>query len=237
MPLQWTTTSQHALRHGIKAAVHGLSGSGKTRLIATAPRPVIASAESGTLSIAGASIPMCGINNLADLCEFYSWCQTSAEARNFDTVALDSVTEIAERLLAAEKLVNKDPRKAYGEMMEQIFIQLRNFRDLPSKHVYFTVKSGLLEMPDGTHMMFPIMPGKKTAEQLPYYFDEFFYLGVAEFEQPATAGVPAKKVKYRYLQTQRTPLIEAKDRSGALDEIEQPDLANIFAKIMKHHAS
>lgn len=231
--LNWTTTGAHALSHGIKVAVHGLSGSGKTRLIKTLPRPIIASAESGTLSIADAHIPLAEITTLGQLQEFYAWAATSVESRNFDSLALDSITEIAERILGIEKGATKDPRKAYGEMMDKVAANLRLFRDLPGKHIYFSVKSGLLEMPDGTHMYFPSMPGKKTAQELPYYFDEFFYLGVGEYNLPAAAGQTIQKGYYRYLQTQRTTLVEAKDRSGALAEIEEPDLGKIFAKIQK----
>src|SRR5436190_24241226 len=95
--LNWTTTAAHALAHGIKAAVHGGSGVGKTMLIKTLPRPIIASAESGTLSIAGANIPLAPITSLTELQEFYTWASQSVEARGFDSLALDSITEIAER--------------------------------------------------------------------------------------------------------------------------------------------
>lgn len=229
--LNWTTTDRHALAHGIKVAVHGMSGAGKTRLIETLPTPAIGSAESGTLSIAGARLPLCEIGTLQQLQEFYDWSWRAPEARNFQSISLDSVTEIAERILGVEKLKAKDPRKAYGEMMDQIFAMLRLFRDLPGKHVYFSVKSSLTEQPDGSHMWAPMMPGNKTGQQLPYYFDEFFYLGVGEYDAPPVAGQPPHKMRYRYLQTQRTPLIEAKDRSGALADIEEPNLTKIFAKI------
>lgn len=230
--LNWTTTEQHALSHGIKVAVHGLAGVGKTRLIPTLPRPVMGSAESGTLSIATTKIPLCEITTLEQLQEFYRWAWQSAESRHFDSIALDSVTEIAERILGIEKGKAKDPRKAYGEMMDQVATILRLFRDLPGKHVYFSVKTALTEQPDGTHMYAPMMPGNKTAQALPYYFDELFYLGVAEYDAPPKPGqAVGQKIQYSYLQTKRTPLIEAKDRSGSLAEIEEPNLSKIFAKI------
>lgn len=235
MPLNWTTTAQQAVNHGVKVCVYGLSGAGKTRLIKTAPRPIIASAEAGTLSIAKAAIPMCEITSLAQLIEFYNFVTQSQEMQNFDTVCLDSITEIAERSLSEEKRSTKDPRKAYGEMMDKIAVQLRLFRDLPGKNVYFSAKAALQEQPDGTHMYVPSMPGKKTGEGLPYFFDEFFYLGVAEHDVPGANGAVVRS-KYRYLLTQRNLQFEAKDRSGALDEIERPDLNYIFTKIRNAYA-
>ena len=234
MALNWTTTDKVALNNGYKVCVHGASGAGKTRLCETLPNPVIGSAESGTLSIAGAKIPMVEIPDLPTLFEFYNWCRNDAFKVGFRSVALDSITEIAERILGVEKLATKDPRKAYGEMMDKIATQLRAFRDLPQLNVYFSAKSGLKEMPDGTHMHFPIMPGNKTAEGLPYYFDEFFYLGVGEYDQAVPGSSATKRVQYRYLMTQRTTQVEAKDRSGALEPMEQPHLGNIFAKIQAH---
>jgi AAA domain len=232
--LNFTTTDKHALHHGVKVCVHGPAGAGKTRLIETCPSPIIGSAESGTLSIAAARIPMCEITSIEDLIDFRRWATGSNESRHFQTISLDSITEIAERLLSAEKKVSKDPRKAYGEMMDKVAVELRLFRDLPGKHVYFSCKSGLREMPDGTHMHFPIMPGNKTAEALPFYFDEFFFLGVSSYADP---GPPAKQVTFRFLQTQRTATIEAKDRSGVLSEVEEPHLGKIFEKIRMAYAT
>jgi hypothetical protein len=233
MPLNWTTTGKQSLAHGIKCLVHGLAGTGKTRLIPTLPQPVaIGSAESGTLSIAGNNLPMTEIKSLADLQDFYFWAASSAESRPFISLALDSVSEIAERILGIEKAGTKDPRKAYGEMQDKVAANLRLFRDLPGKHVYFSSKTQLREMPDGTHMYHPLMPGKLMSEQLPFFFDEVFYLGVSEYEKPpARPGDAPTKVSYSFLQTKRTSIIEAKDRSGALAEVEEPDLSKIFAKI------
>lgn len=230
MSLQWSTTSQHALDHGIKVCVHGRSGAGKTRLIATAPRPIIASAEAGTLSIASANIPMAVINSLKDLQEFYDWLRGSHNAKDFDTVCLDSITEIGEKLLTEEKSGTKDPRKAYGEMQDKITVVIRQFRDLSGKNVYFSAKTELREQPDGTKLYGPSMPGSKTSQGLPYFFDEFFALCVGEYDAPQPDGT-TKKEQYRYLHTNQDSQYEAKDRSGALDLVEKADLNHIFTKI------
>ena len=51
MALKFTTTNQAAQLHGVKALVYGPSGAGKTTLCATAPAPIIISAEAGLLSL------------------------------------------------------------------------------------------------------------------------------------------------------------------------------------------
>lgn len=225
MPITWTTTGQRALDQGIKVLVHGVSGAGKTTLIKTCPRPIIASAESGTLSIADANIPMTEITSYEDLMDFYNFL-ISPNAKDFDTGVLDSVSEIAERILTKEKQKAKDPRQAYGEMQDKVVTLLRMFRDIPHKNIYFTCKTAMQPTPEGSVKWCPLMPGKALTGGVAYYFDEFFYLGIGE-----SVDAQGKKLRFRYLQTQPTVQYEAKDRSGALDEIEEPDLTKIFNKI------
>ena len=68
-----------------------------------------------------------------------------------------------------------------------------------------------------------MMPGQKLGQQIPYFFDEVFQLFV--YQDPNT------KQEIRALRTKKDAQFEAKDRSGALDEWEQPDLTAIFKKI------
>lgn len=227
--MQFFTTNQHALAAGIKVGVHGRSGVGKTFLIKTAPAPFILSAERGTLSLADQVIPGAVINTLADLQEAYNWVVGSHEAKQFQTIAIDSWTEIAGKILNYEKSKSKDGRQAYGETQDAMEVQIRLWRDLPiGKHVYITFQTELKEQPDGRTLWSASMPGKKLGPGAPYFFDEFLYLGQAETPNPKE---PAKPIKYRYLQTSLDNMVEAKDRSGALDLMEPPDLNHIFNKI------
>lgn len=231
MALVWSTTSHHALHHGIKICVYGDAGAGKTKLIETAPRPIIATAEGGTLSIAAASIRMANIATLKDFQDFYAWCVQSAEAKGYDTVCVDSISEIAQRILGVEKAGLKDGRKAYGEMQDQINMMIRYYVDMPGKHLYMTCKAAMIETPEGGKMWGPMLPGKQLAKDIPFLFDEFFHLDVGEVisTQP---NVP--NTKYRFLRTARDTMYQAKDRSGALAAVEKPDLTYIFDKIRRH---
>jgi hypothetical protein len=137
---------------------------------------------------------------------------------------LDSITEIAEQVLSNAKLQVKDPRQAYGELIEKMNMLVRSFRDLPGKNVVMLAKqeSHLDEVSKMT-MFGPAMPGSKVSQQLPYLFDEVFRLGV---------GKTPDGTEYRFLQTQPDLQYEAKDRSGVLDAIEPPNLSHIFNKIL-----
>lgn len=115
--------------NGIKVLVYGHAGSGKTTLIKTLPHPIILSAEAGLLSISDADIPFIEIKSIDELREAYEYIANSGG--EYQSVALDSVSEIAEVVLNAEKKNTKDPRQAYGALQEQMTDIIRAFRDLP----------------------------------------------------------------------------------------------------------
>mgnify|MGYP000196209797 CR=1 FL=1 len=224
MALTFTTTDQAAQLHGVKALVYGPSGSGKTALCATAPSPIILSAEAGLLSLRKFQIPVIEIKTVEDLTEAHRWCQQSAEARQFATVCIDSISEIGEVVLANAKLQVKDPRQAYGELIEKMTRTIRAFRDLRGKHVYMAAKmEPVKDETTGIVRYMASMPGSKLGPQLPYLFDEVFRLGINKTPQGE---------QYRFLQTQPDLQYDAKDRSGALDTIEPPDLNHVITKIL-----
>lgn len=239
MALRFTTVGEASRIQGVKVLVYGQAGTGKTVLSATAPAPIILSAESGLLSLRKKNLerlygadnaaicydaPVIPITTVDDLTDAYNWCANSAEAQQFATVCLDSLSEIGETVLNNAKRQVKDPRQAYGELIEKMETVIRLFRDLPGKHVYMAAKMETIkdEM-SGVVKYGPGMPGSKLGTKLPYYFDEVLRLGVNKSPQGES---------YRFLQTQPEIQYEAKDRSGALDPMEAPFLGNIFAKIL-----
>lgn len=207
---------------GVKMLAYGAAGAGKTSLIPTLPSPIVLSAEGGLLSIAGAAVPYIEINDMESLREAWRWLAESAEAREFESVALDSISEIAEVVLNAEKKATKDPRQAYGAMQEQMADIIRAFRDLPGRHVLMTAKLDKQQDEMGRVLYSPSMPGNKTGQQLPYFFDEVLALRV---ERDAD-GNPQ-----RALMCDGDGVWLAKDRSGRLEAWEAPDLGAIIAKI------
>lgn len=208
--------------HGVKMLVYGHAGAGKTSLIRTLPNPVILSAEAGLLSIADAELPFIEIKTIDDLHEAYKWASQSKESEQFESVALDSISEIAEVVLNAEKKLTKDPRQAYGALQEQMTDIIRSFRDLSGKNVYFTAKCEKSQDESGRMLYSPSMPGAKLGQQLPYFFDEVLALRVEKDSE----GTPQ-----RALMCESDGLWQAKDRSGKLGQWEAPDLGAIIRKI------
>lgn len=224
MPITIISTASISNDHGVKICVYGRAGVGKTRLCATAPAPIILSAESGLLSLRQYNLPAIVIKTYSDLQEAYSWSMGSNEAKQFHTICLDSVTEIAETILGEEKTRVKDPRKAYGATQDQVLALLRHFRDMPFKHVYFVAKQWKVkDEANGFILNSAAMPGQQLPQHIPYFFDELFQL---------TVGRDNTGQEFRALRTRPDNQNDAKDRSGVLNEWEPADLGYIFNKIM-----
>lgn len=224
IPAGFQTTDQMAAMHGVKCLTYGLAGVGKTFLVSTAPAPLILSAESGLLTLKDFQIPVWPISTLADLDNAYQWISRSAEARNFATICLDSLSEIAEKVLATELGKVKDPRQAYGELISKMRDYVIKFRDLSGFHVYMTAKEGWeKDEASGVLMRMPSAPGRKLGPMLPYFFDLVFHLDM---------GKTPEGVSYRFLRTQPEFNIMAKSRGGKLESVEYPDLNAIFNKLL-----
>jgi len=222
MAIKLTTTSQSS--RFVKALGYGDAGVGKTVLCSTAPNPIIISAESGLLSLAHLDIPVIEVKTLEDVNDAYRFCTESEDAKHFETVCLDSITEIAEVMLNKYKKEDKDPRKSYGLLAENMSELVRAFRDLENRHVYFSAKMTRIEDEHtGISTFRPMMPGKTLVNGLPFFFDEVLALHIGKEED----GTP-----FRYIQTEPDMQYIAKDRSGNLDTIERPDLTHLFDKVL-----
>lgn len=208
----------------VKVLIPGESGAGKTRACAQLDDVVILSAEDGLLSIRDQDVPFIAINGVADLYEAYTWLTTSAEAKQFHAVAIDSISEIAEVVLAEERRSPKgakDPRAAYGEMQDKMAGVIRAFRDLPTHHVVMTAKIEKATTEMGEVRYVASMPGKKLTADLPYFFDEVL---------PVRVHRTGENVD-RVFQCSDDGVWHAKDRSGKLDAWEPYDLAALIRKI------
>lgn len=212
---------------GVKICVYGFAGAGKTRLLATLPgKGLVASAEAGLLSIssveAAGQVDVAEVTSLDDLRDVYRLL--SQPAHGYAWAALDSISEIAEVVLASEKKKTKDPRQAYGALIDEMGSIMRGFRDLPGIDLYFSAKAERVKDDESGRVQVQLMlPGAKLAQSIPYLFDEVFHLVV--LEDKSTGEVT------RWLQTRRDARSDCKDRSGKLEPFEPADLGAVIAKI------
>ena len=206
----------------INLLVYGDAGTGKTSLIKTLPKPIILSAEGGLLSIRSANLPFVEINSTADLIEAYRFLLSPASA-DYESVAIDSITEVAEMILQEELAKNKDARQAYASAKTRTTDMIKEFCKL-NKNVYFSAQMSRDEDEDGRKLYSPALAGKKLSQSLPYFdFHGVFALRIEKDKE----GKPA-----RALLCQPDGRWTAKQRLGNLAKFEQPNLLKLIKKML-----
>lgn len=225
--MTYTTTDAAWHASGINCLVYGRAGMGKTTLTATAPKPFLISAEAGLMALRHVSLPVREVKSLSHIYEVFNDIQAGrGPAAEAETVCLDSLSEIAELILADAKASSKDPRQAYGKLGDDAIALIKAFRDLPSKNCVIVAKETTFKQAvTGFERTGPKAPGNIVPDEMPYLFDQVMQMSISTDKHPDT-GQP-----YRYLQCQPTYQIEAKDRSGVLADREWPDLTALFHKI------
>jgi len=217
------STKEAAIDSHINAIIYGQSGIGKTVLCGTAPNPLILSAEDGLLSLAGQDIDFVKISKFQDLIDVYNEVSKSDE-HSYETICIDSLSEVCETILAERKKEERDPRQAYGKMAEEIIAAVRKFKKLPY-HIFFIAKQGRIEdQMTGKQSYGPSFPGQVLPANMPYQVDLLVAMRIGKHEGK----------EYRYLQTAPDIQYEAKDRSGILAPKEPPDLSVLISKIRDH---
>jgi phage nucleotide-binding protein len=209
---------------GAKILIYGAAGAGKTTLCATAPgKKLMIDMESGLLSVRDdKNIDVIQVKKAEDVMEI---CQALQSGElQYDTVCLDSISEMSEILLNYEKAKHKDPRMAYGNVQESVTNVMRAYRDL-HMHVVFVSKMEKQNV-DNVMQYEPKMVGTKLGQSITYFFDEVLALRVIE-EQNDDGDI----VKNRWLQTDVGQGFTAKDRSGKLEPFEEPCLNSIIGKL------
>ena len=208
----------------VKMLIYGDAGKGKTTFLGTGDndKTVIISAESGLLCLGDKDIDVIEIKSFQEMREALRYIYRKENADKYNTIAVDSLSEIAE-ILVKELQANpeyKDPKnifKLWAEYNDTMITMIKAIRDL-DKNVVFTAL--VEETSDGGMITKkPYIPGSKAQLKLPSLFDEVFFIET----DPAT--------ETPYLQTRSSNLAKAKDRSGKLEPTEKPDLSIIIAKI------
>lgn len=223
-----------ANKFGVKMMLSGGPGAGKTPLVNTAPRPILLVTEPGMLSMRGSKVPAFEAFTRGAIKDFFDWFTNSNDRRNYDTLAIDSLTNIAEIILADENIKQAHGLKAYGNMAEAVMEYCNILNYMEAKHIVLICKQGLVEngrtsmLQDGKIVTEPVMqkkpifPGKDLNTRIPHMFDEILYMGIA--------NIQGKQVTA--LRTREIPEVFARDRSGMLAELEFPNLADVFRKCM-----
>lgn len=213
----------------LNVLVYGPPGSGKTMFCGTSAKkfkPLILSAESGLLSLnAIGKFDFVQIDKFADLVEAKEFLLFGKH--NYDTVIMDSVTEIQQvcmRDILKENNRSQSQQSDWGTLNTRMTWMIREFRDSKLNFVA-TALLNVVQDSEQKERFGPSLQGA-LASQIAAYFDEVFFLFTKEDKDK-----DGNTVVKRALQTQGTLKYTAKDRSGKLAMLVKPDFCELYETI------
>lgn len=206
-----------AIKFGCKAIIFGPPGSAKTPIINTCPRPVLLAVEPGLLSMRNSNVPTWMAPNKARIDEFMKWFEHSSEAKNFDTLAIDSTSQMCN--IALDESKAKHGLAQYGEMADYVWPYMQRLYFMQQKHMYLIAKEELTV--DGKRR--PSFPGQQLPRDIPHLYDCILRL----------AKVPIPNVGEQLaFQCNGTIDIVSRNRTGTLNDYEPPNFADLVKKVM-----
>lgn len=172
--------------------IYGASGAGKTKLLATAPKPYICDSNNGLLTIADypglEHVRGDVVTKMSDLDEVYSnLTGTGSEdwSKLFRSVGFDHFDDIQGIILdgLADKAALKDDRREvdkvelaeYGVMGNKLRRYLRKFKKVPKHKILICAET--TDFNSG-HLTPSLVGALKT--QLPYFCDHIAYLRIGK---------------------------------------------------------
>lgn len=219
----------HALMFGVKALIYGAAGTGKTPLLNTAPRPILLATEPGLLSMRGSTIPTYEAYTPQRIDDFFKWFFLSAETKNFDTLGIDSASQIADIYLNAalsgksSSGNKKHGLAAYGEMADSTMEHLRTLFYAKEKHTYVICKEEIADV-DYQSLRRPYFPGKVLPIQVPHLYD--FIIRLTKTNVPNMVG---EQLTFQCMGNMN---VLARNRTGNLNEFEEPHFGRLVLKAM-----
>lgn len=207
----------------INALIYGESGAGKTRLALTCDRPLIISAEGGLMSLQGADIPYIEVTDIKTAREAVKYA--TQHAAEYGTIIFDSLSEIAEIVLADLMQKTPDPRKVYPEMESAVTRLIRQLRELPCSVIWIAKQTTVTD-DAGRKSYAPLVPGQKFSDKLPYLLDLVGRLVVDTVQKED--GTVSHRRTLRFVPD---GTFTAKDRSGKLPELCPANIQKIVERI------
>jgi len=233
MPLN-IRKAKTALKEGVghaKILIWGNSGSGKSWLSATAPKPLICLTEkNGMVSIANSNqnADFVFIENVAELRELIAMAK-SGELKKYQTLCFDSLTELQKMI--RDGILNgrsSDQMKIqdWGKLAQRTIGFIREIRDLPFHIVCTALKSDSINEEGAVISVGPAFEGRKTGNEVMQYFSAVAALHSQKKED--------KTVRSLYFSGPQRMMVKP---CHPIDgQIENPNLTEIINSIINNKA-
>ena len=227
MALKFSKTSD-AEHERLTVLVYGEAGIGKTSLVKTLPiksdeRVLYVAADPGQLVLRDREF-VCVSWDDEDAQRPLSEILEHARGTDYDWIVVDGIDEACQMVLDRLKAAHKDGRKAYGETRDLFGRWLKAMRDLPGRNVLFLTHMASMQDDAGATSYSPSMPSAGTRDMLPPMFD---LVGCMR----AVRNADGKVQRMLQFRAEGGTAYLCKDRSGALEDFEAPDLGAVFEKI------
>jgi len=223
MTPQLTTTGNLAESSGVKAIIYGAPGCGKTPLVSTASNALYVAIERGQISLKGTSVPAIEAYTLESFYQFFEWFDKSSEARQYDTIFIDSISHLCSLILEEElSKTSKGGAKvngqaAYGEMASRFLKAMNKLYAVKDKNIIM-----LAQQDEKTDRVKPFFHGNEINVRIPHLFDGVFHLGMH--------NVPEVGERYS-LQMRETPDTFARCRFNVAADYEAANLDYLLNKL------
>lgn len=217
-------------QNGIKIALFGESGAGKTWQISTLRRPFVISTEGGLLTLArsGKDIPYVEVRTVEELTEARIALDSDEYYDSYDTIVIDSVSELAD--LHMMKIKGEGKARGwdiYTQTQDKVNEELRNFFSIEGKDIVMIFKLGRIEDKDTGRVSYsPFVNSSNFSSKIPYLFNE-----VLAMRSQKTADKDGNPYIDRWIQCVNDGRWACKDQSGYLADEEYADLGYIIDKI------
>lgn len=125
----------------VSLSIYGRSGTGKTTFASTMPTPILLldAKEEGTDSISNvAGVDVLDVESFDDV-EMAYWFLKTKEGRKYNSVVIDTLTQIQDIVLAEVCEANRreiPTKREWGQLAQQLKPWILRFRDLPQHSLF-----------------------------------------------------------------------------------------------------
>lgn len=197
--------------NGIKCVLYGTAGTFKTRSATTARNAILLDVENGVMSLKDSNVPIfCANRDMNRVHEFFNFLKTP-EAKQFETVFIDSLSEITTICLNKHLPNFKDGRQAYREMNNEVMGLLEILLQIP-QNVVMICKQETIELPAGVYQQ-PAFEGKTLYTKIVHMFDLILKSDIRK------VNINGKMTPQFTCTPKNTNGYLARDRTGLLEDI------------------